>query len=75
MRCGCCQVHKRDHSPVNLPKPGTILGQGKIDPFNADDARNLPAVILDGLEYTYEVLWPNNRPGLSGKAMRDAITG
>jgi hypothetical protein len=57
-----------------LPHPRSILGQGKVDPFRSKHFTDLPPAMVEGLEYVYEVLWPNTAPALKGRALRDAIT-
>lgn len=56
-----------------LPPPQTLLGQGKLDPFGSVQSSELPPIMIDCMEYVYEVLWPINSPGLQGAQLRSVI--
>lgn len=47
------------------PAPGSLLSQSQTDPFNADSRRYLSEIARRSLEYTYQVVWPNNAPGIA----------
>ncbi|KEF54833.1 uncharacterized protein A1O9_09275 [Exophiala aquamarina CBS 119918] len=57
---------------TSLPHPITILGQSKLDPFNADSSRNLPPIAYSSLEHSYLNLWPKFDPAMT-KAAREAV--
>jgi hypothetical protein len=67
-------VQYGDLKSAILPHPQSLLGQGKVDPFRSKHFTELPPAMIDGLEYVYEVLWPNTSPALQGQALREAIS-
>jgi hypothetical protein len=56
---------------VAILNPRSLLGQGRIDPFEANELRVLPDVVRRCLDMTLQVIWPSNTPG-AGRAALDA---
>ena len=57
-----------------LPKPYDLLGQGAVDPFNADLLRKLPSVARKSLEYALVAIWPTTTPMVDKAALNRQIT-
>ncbi|KEF57670.1 uncharacterized protein A1O9_05588 [Exophiala aquamarina CBS 119918] len=59
-----------DDNITHLPM---VPGQGKPEPFCSPLVHELPPIMQNALEYTYEVLWPKNSPALHGELLRPTI--
>lgn len=64
------EKNELDDSITHLP---TEPDQGKPEPFCSPLVHELPPIMRNALEYTYEVLWPKNCPALQGELLRATI--
>src|ERR1700761_1574141 len=69
-----CQLSRSDFGVIHFcHSPQTPLGQGRLDPFDSGQSQELPAIMQQGLDYVYEVLWPMNSPALQGPLLKSTI--
>jgi len=67
---------KREKNQLNdtITQIPAVPDQGKPEPFCSPLVHELPPIMQNALEYTYEVLWPRNCPALQGEVLRTTIS-
>ncbi|KAJ9605745.1 hypothetical protein H2200_009594 [Cladophialophora chaetospira] len=69
---GSWALHEEMRKNV-CPCPQLLIGQGKLDPFQSGQARELPPAMLQCLDHAFDVLWPKNAPALTGKLLENTV--